>query len=386
MAGFSFYTRKRKHGKPVYYVQFKQPDGSYSTAKSTGQTAKRKAIEWAENYLKLNGTPLKGGNTLFKEYSKGFYDWNGEWATNKRVEGKRIGERHCRDRGRLLKIHVWPVFGHMKLADIDKHKIRQFRNDLYNKDYSGSLINKCLYTLKGVLEDAEDKRLIHAIPKIERAVEIPKQKGILSIEEVNQLFSFEWKTEPKKYRPSKPQYMGYVANLLSASTGLRLSEIQGLQFRDFKGNYIIVRRAWNTALNKLNHTTKNGRERNVLIPSRVQQELQYLISSNPFEDNLENFIFYSSLPHKPAEREIFIKALYNAMRRIGITEEIRRERNITFHSWRHFLNSLLINAKIPLQKVQQITGHISDRMSSHYFHADDMEDVLCIQESLFKIE
>jgi len=384
MAGFSFYTRKRKNGKPIYYVQFKQPDGSYSTAKSTGQTAKRKAIEWAENYLKLNGTPLKGGNTIFREYSVGFYDWEGEWATNKRIEGRRIGERHCRDRGRLLKLHIWPVFGQIKLADIDRHKIKKFRNDLYNEGYSGGMINKCLYTIRGILEDAEDKDLIHGVPKIERAVERPKEKGILSIEEVNQLFSFEWKTEAKKYRPSKPQYMGYVANLLAASTGLRLSEIQGLQFRDFKGNYIIVRRAWNTALNKLNHTTKNGRERNVLIPTRVQQELQHLITCNPFEENAENFIFYSSLPHKPAEREIFIKALYNAMSRIGITEEVRRERNITFHSWRHFLNSLLINAKIPLQKVQQITGHISDRMSNHYFHADDMSDVLCIQESLFK--
>ncbi len=172
MAGFSFHTRKtRKNGKPVYYVQFKQPDGTYSTAKSTGQTSKRKAVEWAENHLVKKGVPLKGGNTPFREYSEGFFDWEGEWAINKRIEGRRIGERHCRDRGRLLELHIWPVFGHIKLADIDRHKIKKFRNDLYNEGYSGGMINKCLYTIRGILEDAEDKDLIHGVPKIERAVD-----------------------------------------------------------------------------------------------------------------------------------------------------------------------------------------------------------------------
>jgi hypothetical protein len=32
MTGFSIYPRNRKNGKPVFYVQFKNPDGSYSTA------------------------------------------------------------------------------------------------------------------------------------------------------------------------------------------------------------------------------------------------------------------------------------------------------------------------------------------------------------------
>ena len=68
---------------------------------------------------------------------------------------------------------------------------------------------------------------------------------------------------------------------------------------------------------------------------------------------------------------------------IGITEKIRQTRNITFHSHRHFLNSLLINANIPVQKIQSITGHLTAEMTQHYYHLDDMQDVQKVQERVF---
>jgi hypothetical protein len=46
----------------------------------------------------------------------------------------------------------------------------------------------------------------------------------------------------------------------------------------------------------------------------------------------------------------------------------------------------LINAKIPLQKIQSLTGHLTDEMTQHYYHADinEMGDVLqAVQNSLF---
>ncbi|MBN2402972.1 MAG: hypothetical protein JXN64_11305 [Spirochaetes bacterium] len=39
-----------------------------------------------------------------------------------------------------MRVHVLPVFGSLKLNDIDKIKIRDFRNVLYNRKYSGSMI------------------------------------------------------------------------------------------------------------------------------------------------------------------------------------------------------------------------------------------------------
>ncbi len=42
---FSVYPRKVKKGK-IYYAQFRDPDGSWGTAKSTGQTSRSKAEAW----------------------------------------------------------------------------------------------------------------------------------------------------------------------------------------------------------------------------------------------------------------------------------------------------------------------------------------------------
>ena len=68
----------------------------------------------------------------------------------------------------------------------------------------------------------------------------------------------------------------------------------------------------------------------------------------------------------------------------GISEEARKARNITFHSFRHWFNSILINAKVPLLKVQQLTGHSSVEMSANYFHLDEMDDVRAIQEGMVR--
>jgi len=80
---------------------------------------------------------------------------------------------------------------------------------------------------------------------------------------------------------------------------------------------------------------------------------------------------------------VFVRALFTALEIIGIDKAERKRRNITFHSWRHFLNSLLINSKIPIQKIQSITGHMTAQMTSHYYHIDDMMDVRNVQNSLF---
>jgi hypothetical protein len=55
MAGkpFVLYTRPHKDGKKVYYAKFKLTTGGYSTAKSTGETAKPRAEAWGYDYINV---------------------------------------------------------------------------------------------------------------------------------------------------------------------------------------------------------------------------------------------------------------------------------------------------------------------------------------------
>src|SRR3990172_12479830 len=243
MAGFSLYVRKRKKGKPIYYAQFRTTTGSWSTAKSTGCTTRRAAEQFCEAYLRKKAYFLPGTTVTFLEFSKNFFSWEGDWATDKRMNGKRISRRHCIERNEILRNHVLLVFGPYNLTDIDRAQIKRFKLELYRNSYSGSLINKCLYILRAILTAAEERELIKAVPTIERAAENPRPKGILSIDEVNRLFSAPW-----------GDFRGYVGNLLAASTGLRIGELQGLVIEDLHldDGYIIVRRSWDRCTGMLN--------------------------------------------------------------------------------------------------------------------------------------
>jgi len=364
---YGLYQRK---GSNIYYVQFKNSDGTWSVAKSTGETHEGRARTWVNSYID-KGNIVSKENIIFENFSKGFFNYNGSWATDKRVRGLRISPRHCLERTDILNNHLIPAIGKMKLTAIDRAVIKELRNDMFNKNYSGSTINKCLSALKSILEYAEEKSLIQYIPRIDRAAENPTQKGILTIEEVKELFSIDW-----------PDKRGYVGSLLAASTGLRLGELKSLTLEDLhlEENYINVRRSWDKRNRTFTMTTKTGKARNIFIPENVKNEIVKLIELNPYNKTPKTFLFYADkISDKPAESEIFVRSLYKAFKKIGLDEQTRKDRNITFHSWRHFLNSLLINARIPLQKIQGLVGHSAlGDMSHHYYRLDDMRDVINI--------
>jgi integrase len=58
---------------------------------------------------------------------------------------------------------------------------------------------------------------------------------------------------------------------------------------------------------------------------------------------------------------------------------------LSFHSWRHFCNSLLVNRGLPVLRAQQVIGHTSLKMTETYLHpGQDFSDVLTIQGELFR--
>lgn len=117
---YSLHTRKTKYNKDIYYAQFRLPSGKWGIPKSTGATVKKHAIAWCENYTRTHGPIIHGQDITLQEYAHNFFDWNGPWATDKKVTGKRIGERHCLDRADIMRIYVLPALGSLlyKLRDV----------------------------------------------------------------------------------------------------------------------------------------------------------------------------------------------------------------------------------------------------------------------------
>ena len=100
--------------------------------------------------------------------------------------------------------------------------------------------------------------------------------------------------------------------------------------------------------------------------------------------NRNDFIFWGIERDVPIYYKMIRKVLYTAFESIGISTEMRKKRNVTFHSWRHWYNSNM-RGKIPEFKLRHLTGHKSEEMSDLYTHfrIEDFSDVLQIQEELF---
>jgi integrase len=306
------------------------------------------------------------------EFAQDFFAWTGLWAMDKRARGLRISEQQCDEMNRIVSTHIFLKIGNVKLIKIDSLIIKTLRNELYASGKSGSLINKAMNGLKMILEAAEEQNLIQSIPRIHKVAETPRRRGSLTVDEVRRIFSIEWS-----------DYLCYTFNLLAATSGLRMGELKALMIGDVHDNYITVSKTWCRYNNCVKTGTKNGRIRNVFLPGRIVLAMQAIIKMN-LNQSQDSFIFFSPARQgQPVENKYILRSLYAAMKKIGIDEDERKERNLTFHSWRHFYNSLLVNAKIPLIKIQSQTGHLSDEMTKHYYHSDDMGDVLQAVETLF---
>jgi integrase len=139
---------------------------------------------------------------------------------------------------------------------------------------------------------------------------------------VKKLFSLEWS-----------DFREYVANLTAASTGLRQSELLGLQRKNIKGGYLEILKSWEQVTRELNQTTKTGRKRFCPIPVKIETAIHTLMNSSPWKTP-ESFIFFSTdRLNKPIEGRALTKGFYKALLRIGIDREQRKKRNIDFHSW-----------------------------------------------------
>lgn len=60
--------RQDKKFRYIYYAQFRNEEGEYTSAISTGQTSRGAAEAWAQDYLRKGITPTYRGVT-FSQYS-----------------------------------------------------------------------------------------------------------------------------------------------------------------------------------------------------------------------------------------------------------------------------------------------------------------------------
>ncbi len=226
-----------------------------------------------------------------------------------------------------------------------------------------------------MLAAAEDEERIPAVPRIERASSKSVERGILTGDEFSRIFRVRW-----------IDARAYFASALAAVAGLRMGEILALRRSNIDSERLVVSvvRSYDSAERIMGGTTKNGKARRVTVPATVCRGLEMLAAMNPHGDN-DPLVFWSDrTPDKPCDYKMIERGLYRALAEIGIDETERRRRNLSFHSWRHWLNSQLIEAHVAPEKIRAVTGHSSSEMTMHYYHAQtsEMTDVRAVQARL----
>jgi len=376
---YSLFKRPAIRSRYIYYCRFRGEDGRYLSPVSTGLTSKAAASNWADEEIKRGGRiqPGKRG-TLFEAFAVGFWSYSGEYITRQLARGGHFSRLLSQMRAAQLETWVVPYFKSKPIGGIRRHEIESWVMDLYrNSGLSPSTVNRCLTNMKILMAEATRHGFCAADPAagIEMLAEKRKERGVLLPEEIRKLFAADalekvWKGES----------MFFAAAMLAITGGLRAGEIRGLRVMDAHSDFVTVAGSWEEGHGR--GGAKWGSERIVPIPSRTANELQGIIKSNPYQDPVD-LIFMGFMRGVPIGKHVLSDRFNEALGRIGVTEAIRKDRRLVFHSTRHTFNSIM-RGRIDSGKLFRITGHRQESTNIIYTHVlpRDLEEVRAVQEEI----
>lgn len=381
---YSLYKRNQ-NGRVIYY--FRIYEGTERISKSTGFSSKEKARFYVESLIRdpeafaqlfhsnfvSSFEPLKNHveeskahtkkAVIFNDYARDWWLWDKcKYVINKRAAGSEtkpgIKKSHV-DKSRMwMDNYIVPYFGHMEITSITTDLVNEFMIILSEKHkLSPKSINNIRSVFSVMMEEAKRLKLIEENPvkgTVSRRVD-KKESRLLTDEECAKLF------DPANIKTLWcGNFCFYTANYISGLTGMRIGELLALTIQDVSPTEIIIRKNYSSKYGI--GTTKNSEVRRVPITKEMYLMLYTVYKSHKFPSD---YIFCVTSA-KPMGAANCRRSLYRALDGIGITEEERRKRNITFHSWRHKFTTDCIKANMHPEKIRALTGHKSSSMLTTY--------------------
>lgn len=331
-----------KRGNYWYYRTY-TPDGIRTTAKSTGCTSKNAAKEYC-NKLYLSGN-LYQSEINFKTFAEHFYDDKAPYVRD-RVEP--LSENTLKGYRIKLRCTILPYFENTKMGDINYTKLKEFRIWLL-KSYSVAHVIATMSTLKHIIDAAYRDRIITVNPfsYLESMNVKTNERDAFSLKEVEILYN----SIPEEFKKTI---------LLMALTGMRISEAVGILQEDIIQadgfEYINLTRQFN---NKKYKELKGKTAR----PIPIIPEIKDLIGFN----------------------HLRLSAFYREYNKIKSTFENAVDRNLSFHSLRHFFITTAKAKGYNDVKVEFVAGHALKGITKVYtnFKPEDLIEILDFQKEIY---
>jgi integrase len=347
---------RRARGTVYYYYWIYDIDGKRKY-RSTGKLSYDEALKYCRS-LQIKGQLFQATSYTFDTFAKDFFVYEKcPYIRNRLLRGFSYGRTWAKKQRGLLENIILPHFSGKDIRNISSMEIDNFILKLRQSDYGVKSVNHVLTAIKTVFRYAEQTGIIGANPvegiKPFRAA--IKEKGTFTREDLVRLFA-----NPEQSGIwNSPMY--FLLNCLAATTGLRLGELLALRPENITGTLIKVEHSWNR-LDGLK-CTKTGKNRSVPISSELSTAIEKYID----DYNIADYIFSSNGGKTPVDHKAVYKHFWAALSKIGIDQDTRKARNISFHSYRHTFNTLLLEAGVHPETVRLITGH-SAAMTAHYAH------------------
>ena len=290
-----------------------------------------------------------------------FWDFeNSEYVKKRIARGYDIKQRNCKEKLGIVKRYWAKYFdADRTVQSLTSRELDDFLMYLRTeKKLSADTVNKTMTAGNMAFEFLIKEGLITSNPltSVERFKVNAKKRGIPTETEMKELMELNWDWTDS---------VNKLAFKVAALFGLRAGEISGLQVCDIDANadLLYIRHSWNDT-DKLKDT-KNGDDRIIPIEHGVALELLMNARRNPdYSDT--SFVFWSpKVAGQPMWPSSFEDDFYIAMQKIGISEEQRKERNIVFHSLRHYC-ATQIAQRASLEIAMKILGHRTEEMTRLY--------------------
>jgi integrase len=393
-----YYITKRTVGdKKLLYAQFPDTEGRLGSLFSITALAHKLGYPKTVKIIKLREADRvctlalerglikqKTDSPLFKDFVLAYWDFEGPRIQRKnKLKPNSIGRNHAYTMTICFTKHAIPQLPEgLTLQGVTAAHLRKVLNQVTDE---GSLANatiaKVMKSMTTPLREAYKKEIIQKDPTrtLDAIDESGKEKGILTPGEFSLLLSW--------MRDHSSQHI-LLATVLAAATGMRKGEIRALRADDITivNDFDSIIKI-DESYSDLDHfkIPKAKKTRQTPCPRKVAEALLDLAKRNPNGDNLIFWAVGNGNPNSPVSPNYLSDGFYDAMKAIGISEELRRTRNITFHSLRHYFITragFIMGSK--MDSLRLTVGHESLAMTDHYTHSD-YESMKSVAEASRKI-
>lgn len=344
----SIYQRKDGRIIGAVSIQGKRIEKSFKT--------KTAAREWVKQSISQidAGLSIQGAQYKTNKYLQ-------EWLVTKK---NHIKANTLKQYEQVIKQHIAPVLGDVKLRDLTPIMLQRFYNLKLENGTSENTVALMHRVLRGALRQAHMMGLIVRNPLVSVRCPKPERKEMKTLNEsqVRNLLLVARST-------------GLEALLhITVTTGLRMGEVIGLKWEDLDmgtGSLRVQRQVQREKGKGLVFSQpKSAKSRRVIIlgPSAIdklklhyqQQHWSKLIAGDRWEEN--DLIFPNTIG-KPMEHSRLLKDFKEILKKAELPI-------IRFHDLRHTAATLMLQAGIHPKIVQETLGHADISLTMNtYSHA-----------------